>query len=85
MVLNNPIYTSLMNSEWERVAPLAFLLPAPSDRAASVLRDFYLKNRTLSNKTEDARDLGRLYGDGVIGFGVHRYQQLYMLSHCNIY
>ncbi|CAF4956494.1 unnamed protein product [Pieris macdunnoughi] len=99
LVLDNFIYTSLINSDWYRVSPIAFMLPSPSDDAAAVLREAYagstcgstrwtnsveaniganvwsrpyVGNQSLENNTEDARNLGKLYGDAVIGFGVHR-------------
>ncbi|CAK1547561.1 unnamed protein product [Leptosia nina] len=76
LVFENAIYTSLINSDWYSVSRSAFLLPEPSDHAADVLREFYFKNRTLGNNTRDGQDLGKLYGDGVIGFGVHRLANL---------
>lgn len=62
-----------MNEEWERVAPISFMLPK-ENRAAAVqkLREVYLKGNKLANDKPSEKALGQLYGDSVIGFGVHR-------------
>ncbi|XP_045519866.1 juvenile hormone esterase-like [Pieris brassicae] len=78
LVLDNFIHTSLINSDWYRVSPIAFMLPSPSNHAAAVLGEAYVGNQPLENNTEDAQNLGKLYGDAVIGFGVHRKVLLFL-------
>lgn len=44
------------------------------NRAVAVkkLKEVYFKGKKLVNDTESEKALGRLYGDSIIGFGVHR-------------
>ncbi|XP_045507222.1 esterase E4-like isoform X2 [Colias croceus] len=81
LVLNNSIYRTLINEDYYKVAPSAFLLPSPSDLSAKALRREYLGDRDLGNTDIDYVDLGKLYGDAVIGFGAHRLANL--LAHNN--
>ncbi|CAG4972432.1 unnamed protein product [Colias eurytheme] len=81
LVLNNSIYRTLINEDYYKFAPLAFLLPSPSDLSAKALRREYLGDRDLGNRDKDYVDLGKLYGDAVIGFGAHRLANL--LAHNN--
>nr|UZN46518.1 esterase CXE5 [Heliothis virescens] len=76
-VLQNETLLKTMNDDWERIAPISFILPQ-ENRAAAVkrLREVYLKGNKLVNDSESAKALGRLYGDSVIGFGVHRMANL---------
>ncbi|CAD0205698.1 unnamed protein product [Chrysodeixis includens] len=76
-VLQNATLLKTMNEEWERIAPVSFLLP-PENRSAAVarLREVYLQNKPLANDAQSEKALGRLYGDSVIGFGVHRLANL---------
>ncbi|CAH0598148.1 unnamed protein product [Chrysodeixis includens] len=76
-VLQNATLLKSMNEEWETVAPISFLLP-PENRSAAVarLREVYLQNKPLANDAQSEKALGRLYGDSVIGFGVHRLANL---------
>lgn len=62
-----------MNEEWDKIAPISFMLPQ-ENRAVAVkkLKEVYFKGKKLVNDTESEKALGRLYGDSIIGFGVHR-------------
>lgn len=65
--------TDQMNAEWDRVAPIAFIMPREDARRATQrLFAEYLHNRPLQNDTESAKNLGLLYADGVESFPVHR-------------
>ncbi|CAG9583493.1 unnamed protein product [Danaus chrysippus] len=75
-VLKNETFMKRMNSEWETIAPISFLLPRENKTyakyAARRLRAQYLKDKDLSNDEESARNLGLLYADAIVGFPVHR-------------
>ncbi|CAH0403286.1 unnamed protein product [Chilo suppressalis] len=76
-ILDNENYTNTMNAEWERIAPVSFLLPPEkSTEAANRLKQAYLDGKPLTNDSVTADGLGKLYGDSVIGFGVHRLANL---------
>nr|QEE13683.1 carboxylesterase 3 [Mythimna separata] len=76
-VLQNETLLKQMNEEWERVAPISFILPQ-ENRAVAVkrLREFYLEGKKLVNDKKSEKALGRLYGDSVVGFNVHRMANL---------
>ncbi|XP_049881022.1 juvenile hormone esterase-like [Pectinophora gossypiella] len=86
-VLNNETLYSEMSTEWERVAPISFMLPeggqdeqgaggpVPATTAAQRLRDAYF-DAPFANDSSTADALGKLYSDGIIGFGVHRMANL---------
>ncbi|CAH0598149.1 unnamed protein product [Chrysodeixis includens] len=76
-ILKNKTLLDTMNSEWDRVAPISFILPRneTSDRLAKV-KQAYLGGKTLSNDETSARGLGQLYGDSITGFSVHRLANL---------
>lgn len=65
-----------MNSEWESIAPISFLLPRENKTyakyAARRLRTQYLKDKDLSNEEESVQNLGLLYADAIVSFPVHR-------------
>lgn len=66
-----------MNEEWDRVAPIAFMLPPANQKnAVKSLKQAYLKDKPLVNNEETADGLGKLYGDSIIGFSVHRWELL---------
>ncbi|KAM3957233.1 carboxylic ester hydrolase-like [Aphomia sociella] len=77
IILKNETLRNTMNDEWERVAPISFMLP-PVNRleATRRLKEAYLGNRKLLNDDASARALGKLYGDAVTGFPVHRMANL---------
>ncbi|KAJ8708870.1 hypothetical protein PYW08_010252 [Mythimna loreyi] len=76
-VLQNETLLKKMNDEWEKIAPISFMLPK-ENRSVAVkrLKEFYLKGKKLANDKESAKALGRLYGDSVVGFGVYRMANL---------
>ncbi|XP_041971995.1 juvenile hormone esterase-like isoform X2 [Aricia agestis] len=76
-ILENSTLTNQMNEEWDRVAPIAFMLPTTNrNNAVRQLKQAYLHDKPLTNSTESADGLGKLYGDSVIGFSVHRLANL---------
>nr|UEP64295.1 teratocyte carboxylic ester hydrolase [Cotesia flavipes] len=76
-ILENENYTDTMNSEWERIAPVSFLLPPEkSKESANRLKQAYLGGKPLRNDSQTADGLGKLYGDSLIGFGAHRLANL---------
>ncbi|KAM3957232.1 integument esterase 1 [Aphomia sociella] len=77
-VLRNQTIIDSMNSEWNRLAPIAFLLPKDKTAipSANRLRQAYLDGQQLANDTFTADGLGKLYADSLIGFGVHRMANL---------
>ncbi|KAL4709555.1 hypothetical protein ACJJTC_007286 [Scirpophaga incertulas] len=76
-ILSNQTQTDIMNNEWDRIAPISFLLPPQNSReAAYELKKSYLGGRQLVNDTTTADGLGKLYGDSLIGFGAHRLANL---------
>lgn len=63
-----------MNKNWEEIAPISFALPSEGAKeAAQWLREVYLEGRPLVNDSVAAAELGRLYGDALIGLATHRY------------
>ncbi|KAH9640886.1 hypothetical protein HF086_000791 [Spodoptera exigua] len=76
-VLKNETLLDTMNNEWDRIAPISFILPhnETSSRLAT-LRKAYLGDRLLNNDTTTADALGKLYGDAITAFPVHRMANL---------
>ncbi|KAM3957249.1 juvenile hormone esterase-like [Aphomia sociella] len=76
-VLKNETLLNTMNNEWERIAPIAFMLPSEnSSETVNRLKKEYLGDKTLVNDEASAKALGKLYGDSIIGFPVHRMANL---------
>ncbi|XP_063834269.1 carboxylic ester hydrolase-like [Ostrinia nubilalis] len=76
-VLANETYTTTMDKEWDRIAPISFILPKENAaEKAQKLRQEFLGGRQLVNDSFTADGLGKLYGDSIIGFGVHRLANL---------
>ncbi|CAH2057989.1 unnamed protein product, partial [Iphiclides podalirius] len=76
-VLNNQTLLEQMNSEWERVAPISLQIPREgSAPIVERLRSFYFGDKPLRNDSATATALGRIYGDAIIGFPVHRMANL---------
>ncbi|XP_041971993.1 venom carboxylesterase-6-like [Aricia agestis] len=75
--LRNESLRKQMNEEWERVAPISFVLPRNNaSEATRVLRREYLQDKPLVNDADTARRLGQLYADAITGFPVHRMANL---------
>ncbi|KAL0810671.1 hypothetical protein ABMA28_010004 [Loxostege sticticalis] len=76
-VLANETSTTTMDKEWDRIAPISFLLPKEQAKEkAQRLRQEFLAGRKLTNDSFTADGLGKLYGDALIGFGAHRLANL---------
>ncbi|KAG6454361.1 hypothetical protein O3G_MSEX008690 [Manduca sexta] len=79
-ILQNQTLTDRMNSQFEQAAPFSFLLPEENiQTVAKTLKEKYLQNKPLVNDEASAKNLGTLYGDSVVGFGVHRLANLMCL------
>ncbi|XP_026326329.1 venom carboxylesterase-6 [Hyposmocoma kahamanoa] len=76
-ILANATRMQAMNEDWERIAPIAFMLPPEGAAVASRrLRKAYLNDNPLRNDSTSADGLGKLYSDSIIGFAVHRMANL---------
>ncbi|CAB3225665.1 unnamed protein product [Arctia plantaginis] len=73
-LLNNETLYKQMHDSWHRIAPISFYLSGNTDSQADRLKQEYLGGKDISNKT--ASELGKLYSDSIIGFGVHRLANL---------
>ncbi|XP_045540267.1 esterase E4 [Papilio machaon] len=75
--LKNDTLRSKFNNDWEKVAPISFILPRDNvSEQLTRLRQVYLRDRPLANDAESASQLGRLYADAIVGFPVHRLANL---------
>lgn len=62
-----------MNSEWESIAPISFMLPRNNGtHAANRLREEYLHDKPLINDEESTNNLGLLYQDSIVSYPVHK-------------
>ncbi|XP_052749450.1 juvenile hormone esterase-like isoform X2 [Galleria mellonella] len=76
-VLKNETLINTMNEEWERIAPISFMLPPEnSSVAVSRLKQAYLGGKKLVKDDASAQGLGKLYGDAITGFPTHRMANL---------
>lgn len=77
-VLRNQTLLDQMNSQWESVAPISFLLPRGPEgtHVSRALRTAYLHDRPLRNDEDGRRGLGLLYADSIESFPVHRLMNL---------
>ncbi|XP_060523214.1 uncharacterized protein LOC132700111 [Cylas formicarius] len=72
-VFENSTSLRLLNEEWERIAPTAFIYERDtrfSNEVSAGLKSFYFRNKTIDRSLFDS--LGLVYADSVIGFGVNR-------------
>ncbi|XP_053601613.1 juvenile hormone esterase [Plodia interpunctella] len=74
-VLRNKTILDSFNADWRRLASVGFLL-GDHPTAAERLKAAYLNDKRLENNAAIADGLGKLYGDSLIGFGVHRMANL---------
>ncbi|KAB0802381.1 hypothetical protein PPYR_04567 [Photinus pyralis] len=77
-IVGNDTLLEEMDREFERVAPIAFLYERDTERSKTIsenLREFYLGRGSLS--TASRNGIGKLYADGVIGFGSQRGAMLF--------
>ncbi|XP_068155284.1 juvenile hormone esterase [Drosophila tropicalis] len=84
--LRNASIVSRLNNDWEHVAPIVLLYDRDTDQSrltSRVLREKYLGqgNITLAYP-KSIMPLGRLYSDGVIGVGYHRF--LHLMANQNV-
>ncbi|XP_045762722.1 esterase E4-like [Maniola jurtina] len=76
-VLKNKTLTDQMNAEWERIAPISFMLDRKNATyPARRLRTAYLHDKPLKNDAESAKNLGLLYQDSIESFPIHRMANL---------
>nr|QLI62115.1 carboxylesterase 3 [Streltzoviella insularis] len=76
-ILRNETLLKAMNTEWNRMAPISFMLPQENlETALTSLRKVYLNDKLLANDDVSARNLGRLYVDSIESFPVHRLANL---------
>ncbi|KAJ2944879.1 hypothetical protein O0L34_g1768 [Tuta absoluta] len=82
-VLNNATLFSQMSTNWPRIAPISFMLPAKgegegatAEEASNTLKEAYFGGVTFKNDSNTAAALGKLYSDAVIGYSVHRTTRL---------
>ncbi|KAK5649724.1 hypothetical protein RI129_000753 [Pyrocoelia pectoralis] len=77
-IVANETLLEEMDKEFERVAPIAFLYERDTEHSRHIsrkLREFYLGVGNFSKASR--KGIGKLYADGVIGFGSHRGAQLF--------
>lgn len=74
-ILNNASLTSQLNDNFDDIAQKCFFFEANEHKSASeiaqVLRKSYLPYDKIDIRSFDG--LGKLLGDGVIGYGVHKF------------
>ncbi|GBP64399.1 Esterase FE4 [Eumeta japonica] len=78
-VLTNDTLLETMERNWTQLAPISFQYDLTGDRAAEAaleLRRAYIGDRPFTYNNDTAFALGRLYGDALISFGVHRFSRL---------
>ncbi|XP_047530507.1 juvenile hormone esterase-like [Vanessa atalanta] len=72
-IIRNETLLDKMNSEWESIAPISFLLPKTNaSYTANRLRTEYLHDKPLKNDNESAKNLGLLYQDSIVSYPVHK-------------
>lgn len=72
-ILSNETLINRMNTQWENSAAISFDLPqANLHEAATALREAYFDDRPLANDDFSKKQLGKLYGDAIVGFPTHR-------------
>ncbi|XP_075986140.1 carboxylic ester hydrolase-like [Anticarsia gemmatalis] len=76
-IFKNETLLKTMNDEWDRIAPISFMLPKENATAAARrLREAYLNNKKLEHNEDSRKGLANLYRDSIIGIGVHRLANL---------
>ncbi|GBP64397.1 Esterase FE4 [Eumeta japonica] len=79
LVLSNDTLREEMDRDWTRIAPISFLLDLPKQRAIDAsleLYQDYIGDRPFTYNNDTASALGRLYGDGLVALGVHKFSWL---------
>ncbi|XP_072946510.1 esterase FE4-like [Epargyreus clarus] len=72
IILNNATLTKMLDKEYTKYAPIAFMLPKGSTLQALTLRKKYLGLEPIRNDTTTLQNLGMMFGDALIGFSSHR-------------
>lgn len=75
--LNNGTSYQEINDDWFRLAPIIFYYERDTPRSHYIsreLRKFYFKDKPINPATN--RELGQLYGDGIITFPMYRAAKL---------
>ncbi|KAF5306941.1 hypothetical protein FQA39_LY00171 [Lamprigera yunnana] len=76
-LLENTTWLKKMDEDFEEVAPITFIYERDTENSKHIskeLRKFYLGTEPLTN--DSLPQLGKIYADGVIGFGVNRAAKL---------
>ncbi|KAH8312056.1 hypothetical protein KR044_009134 [Drosophila immigrans] len=84
--LRNETFRSMLNSNWEYLAPILFLYERDtihSNEASAALRNEYLGSGSIENPGS-LQSLGKLYSDALIGVAYNRFMRL-MSPHTPIY
>ncbi|KAF5306930.1 hypothetical protein FQA39_LY00160 [Lamprigera yunnana] len=71
-VLEDPQLLKTINEKFDKVAPIAFIYERGSNKSEGIsqkLREEFLGSGPIDNSSFDG--LGKLYADGVVGFGVN--------------
>ncbi|CAH0714108.1 unnamed protein product, partial [Brenthis ino] len=71
-VLKNQTLLDTMNSKWDEVAPISFLLPRKDSGPPRALRKAYLHDKPLTYDKESAENLGLLYQDSIESYSIHK-------------
>ncbi|CAG4972424.1 unnamed protein product [Colias eurytheme] len=76
-VTTNETLYKQMNQDWDRIAPIAFLLPRDNATLpARTLRKEYLGDQPLKDDASSSKNLGRLYADSIESLPVYRMAKL---------
>ncbi|XP_041971727.1 juvenile hormone esterase-like isoform X2 [Aricia agestis] len=76
-VVTNDTLRNQMNAEWERIAPISFMLPTENRaKAVKELKRAYLDDKPLQNDQQSIDKLGRIYADSIEAFPVNRVANL---------
>ncbi|XP_063700565.1 juvenile hormone esterase-like [Culicoides brevitarsis] len=76
-ILQNETLTSIMNDQWEKLAPICFLYERDTLKSLEISRE--LKKKYIGgtlNGLSQLKSFNELFADAVIGFPVHRFVQL---------
>ncbi|KAB0794136.1 hypothetical protein PPYR_13756 [Photinus pyralis] len=76
-LLDNATWLREMDENFEKIAPIEFIYETDTENSKHIsreLRKFYLGDGPLTEKS--LPQIGKLYADGVIGFGVNRAAKL---------
>lgn len=72
-IVNNETLLNPLNEKWEEIAPIIFLYERTGDHSKTVskaLKKFYFEDKPVDKSL--LSNLGQLFADSTVGFGVHR-------------